>query len=381
MSSIVGHIDQPKQAVPHLHGLAVGRADLAEALALRGGGTIGWGEKPGVQERLREFSVCDLIREWLRLKRLPAPASPAALRAAVSGGDVNDLFEAGVGAAILRGFESEPDHVSAWTTRLTVPNYKSVETFVLTEQGTLARVPRGEPPKHLDLVLSGESWKIARYGAQLVIDEQDMLDDRRLQVVMLASRQMGAAARRVVKDLVFSTLLANPELADSATLFHADHANSDSNALSEAALETGIAALASQTFTDRHGRPVHVNDWPAALLVPPDLAGEARKLVRAMTLEDGQDIRIIADSRLSATGVFDPAANELRTGSATNWFLAGKPGAFPSIVVGYLDGRSEPRVTSQPLPPGRGQWGLRIMVDLSVGVQAVGYRGLYRGNT
>jgi len=364
----------------------VERTDLIAALVAKAGQTTGWESRPEAVQALRSWSTTDLAREYLALGSDNPTVrdftrqkllEPEAVRAAVSGGEMSSFFDAGISATVQSGFALERDATAGWVTTVDALNFKDVQTYVLALFGTLKRLPRGGTAESVDFSLSAESWAVARYATKMTIDEQDLIDDPRLRLRLLATKQMGASARRLVPDLVFAKLLENPTLsADSVALFHATHGNLGTAALAEASLEAAIAVIGGQTFTDRHGNPIHVNARSFGLIVPPALAGEARKLVRAIQLGDGQDIRVISESRISATGVVDPASGTLRTGSATCWLLVAGPTAFPSIIVGNLNGRRSPSVRSTVLQKS-GQYGQSWDVMLDAGVGVADYRGLY----
>jgi hypothetical protein len=79
---------------------------------------------------------------------------------------------------------------------------------------------------------------------------------------------------------------------------------------------------------------------------------------------------------LGATGVIDPNDDDVvREGSATNWLLAARSAAIPSIVVGGLDGKLSPSIRRGQLK--NGQWGVRWDVVLDIGACAVDWRGVY----
>jgi len=82
-----------------------------------------------------------------------------------------------------------------------------------------------------------------------------------------------------------------------------------------------------------------------------------------------------SEPRLSV-GVVNPANGEAVEGSATAWYLAGPAAVRPSIVVGALGGRLEPRIRTSELT--EGQWGLVYDVSLDLGVAALDWRPMYR---
>lgn len=110
-------------------------------------------------------------------------------------------------------------------------------------------------------------------------------------------------------------------------------------------------------------------------MVPPDLVGPARRAVRNMICDDGGDLKVRQESRLSVIGVVDPHSGTTYTGSATNWLLCSKSSSRPSVVVAGLDGPPTPKFRSFKLD--RGQFGFGWDVLLDIAAAFVDYRGVY----
>jgi hypothetical protein len=136
-----------------------------------------------------------------------------------------------------------------------------------------------------------------------------------------------------------------------------------------------MGAIANQTLPDEEGNNVHVNIPARHLRVSPVLLEPARRLVRDLVLGDGSDLTVMPESRMSATGFVDPATDEVVTGSATCWLLAGDPVVAPSLLVGAMGGRLRPQIRGGQLT--QGEWGVWIDVVFDVGVAIADYRALY----
>ncbi len=204
-----------------------------------------------------------------------------------------------------------------------------------------------------------------------------MIDGSRIDFYAVALQEVGAAARRLIPDLVYSTLLANGNLADGKAIFHADRSNVGTPALSDTSLDAALAAVGNQVGADDRGDPVHLGLWPKFLTVPPDLFGLAKRLARAMATGQG-DLSVRAESRLGAAGVVDPEREVVATGLATNWLLSCPADAGPGVVLGALNGRVEPSIRHYAL--GAGEWGIGFDVVLDLACTVAGPRSLYFSN-
>ena len=289
---------------------------------------------------------------------------------------IADVLSATFDAKLLAGFRAEPDSTSSWVRVLSAENFLENELFAAGSEDRLERIPRGGTAgESTDATFGKSTYRIARFGRRIVLDDADMVSGEPIDTFQYRVEQMGAAARRVRADLVYSVLLANPVMDfDSVALFHATHGNLGTAALDAAALDAALAVVAGQISVDTAGRVVHVNRSGRCLLVPPALIGTARRLVRDLTLTDGQDIQVLAESRIGPSGLIDPDGKTL-TGSATGWFLVGD-NSQPSIVLMALHGDTLP--TTRQFVLDRGQWGVGWDVKLDLGAKAADYRPAYR---
>jgi len=118
----------------------------------------------------------------------------------------------------------------------------------------------------------------------------------------------------------------------------------------------------------------HSNLQPGYLMTTPSqyVAG-----VTAVTdiADTAPIVRVRSESRLSATAFLDPRTSTVRSGGAGYWMLAAPASQAPTIVLGFLNGRREPRVRSYEL--GQGQWGYGFDMSLDFGVTCVSAAGLY----
>ncbi|UCG33292.1 MAG: hypothetical protein JSU68_01425 [Phycisphaerales bacterium] len=337
-------------------------------------------------QRYADMSMLDVCRECIRLDggRLPHTRIDQ-VRAAVSGATLASVFTTAVQARMLRSYVEYPDSTD-WAGSEDVMDFKTNERMQLGKTAGLQKLARGDTAKHATIGDNKEEYKVARYAKQFVADEMDIIDDR-FNVIRQTPAEMGAAARRLRPDLVYSILLANAALGnDSIALFQAaTHANygTTGTTLAAATLQAGIAAMAKQTQDG-----VNLNLNPRWLIVPQDLRFTARILLksaeRIIASASGgtlnpllqEDIEIRMDNRIGAAGVTDPATGTAYTGGAAYWYLAASTTQAPTIIVGYLRGTGRtPVLRSFPLT--QGQWGIGWDIKMDIGAKALDYRGLY----
>ncbi|MBN2294879.1 MAG: hypothetical protein JXM70_20795 [Pirellulales bacterium] len=320
----------------------------------------------------------DLGRELLTLAGGHVPENDYDVcRTMTSNAAMGDAISSAAGSTLITGAEREPDTTLSWTHEKSAENFKENELFGLATGGRLELQPRGGIATEADYELVKNTYRLGRFTTKIEVDEQDMIDsDRPLNAVMMAVEQKGAEAQRVRSDLVYSLVHENPAMAyDSVALFHSDHSNLGTAVLGTAGLATVMGSIGNQVLSDEEGDSVHVNNSGRFLIVPPDLEEPARRLVRNVNLGDSSDIKVLKESRLGAAGLVDPRTDDIRTGTTTNWMMAGASHARPSIVVLALNGNFRPRLTRYALD--RGRWGFGWNIKLDLAVVAVDHQPLY----
>lgn len=317
-------------------------------------------------------------------------------RAAVSGATFSHVFSTNVNARLVEGYDTMPDTTVGWCDEEDVPNFLQQEDISVEASAALERLPRGGTANHAKASDSHETYKIARYAKQVVMDEQDIIDDR-LGALLSVVRDMGEAARKVRPNLVYSLLLENPSLnADSIAVFasgsrsvtYAGNTLALNNLLTTAlGLET-LKAAVGQFGLMRNSNGDVLNLMPRFLIVPTALKWLAEELTESETLiklfaDSNQPtystrnpmsrvgLTPVVDDRIGANGVVDPRTGTLRTGSATNWFLTA--GGSRGMRVAYLRGTGRgPKLRRSDL--NRGQWGLGFDINLDIGAAFIDFK-------
>lgn len=181
---------------------------------------------------------------------------------------------------------------------------------------------------------------------------------------------LGRAARRTIEADVYALLAMNgglgPTMADTYTLFHANHSNITTGAaIGVGALDLDRVKMGSQT-------DVSGNDFldlrPSVLLVPLAIGGSARQIVGAEFDDESQKNQrrpnIVRD-------LFDDIVDSPRM-TGTRRYLFADPNTAPTLEVAFLDGNDTPYIEQEA---GFSVDGTQYKVRLDYGVAAVDYRG------
>jgi hypothetical protein len=347
--------------------------------------SLGAGKAPAPQISLGAVKAPSAERmTWLELCQR-ALAEPNAkvpndprdvLRAALSDVRGVSAIQGVVNAAILQGFADERDTTAGWVRVVNLPSFTTAQLGLVDEPPRFGPVPRGAAAPVVSFGVSSQGWRLAKFGCQFTLDESDLLNGESIGLQLVAYRELGAAARRVAIDLVYSVLLENPVLDDGSALFAVGRGNYATAALADTSLDAGIGAVINQVREDEDGSPIHRGLNPRYLVVPGQLVGAARRLVSDMAAGDDGGLIVRGESRLSAAGLIDPRDPEvLRSGSTTNWLLACPQEQAAGIVLGALSGNLNPRIRTYELD--QGEWGLGWDVSLPLACAALDGQALY----
>jgi hypothetical protein len=268
-------------------------------------------------------------------------------------------------------------------------NLQDVKWITLGGVGELPTVSEGAAYSELtwdDQTETG-AWKKKGGYLGLTLEAIDKDDTRRLQQ---APRALAQSAWLTLGKAVSSIFIANsgvgPTMSDGKALFHANHANLGSTALSYGAWEATRAAMRKQTELNS-GERLGGLVAPKFLLVPPDLEGTALQLL----LSEGEMGTGNNDENPWAEG----GGREARLAAARrkvivvdlwtdpdNWAVVADPLLYPSIGLGYRFGRV-PEIFSVASPTSGLMFSNDVMpvkVRFFFAVGPTDWRGVYKHN-
>jgi hypothetical protein len=333
---------------------------------------------------MQRMSMVDICRAALDIEgvRYDSYDRDEIIQRSFSTATLNAVFTTNFAAQMLMGFMDAPDTTGPWTKEDPLPNFQTVERFQLGKSSKLKKMERHQKSEDVTVEAMLESYKLARYAGNFVVDEMDIIDDRFGAIDAIAPRDMGEAARVLRPDLVYSILLGNPTMAqDSTALFATAHGNYTASgaALSRATIDAAKSAMASQTS---NGRLLDIR--AQYLIVPETKAWAAEQIIGSAEVRGtGSDygtmnpakgkFTVISDPRLDV-GVADPATGTVNAGEPGSFFLATANGRY-GINVGMLQGTGgAPVVRKYNLTEGRAGFGWTCIMYAAA--KAVGFQGL-----
>lgn len=149
--------------------------------------------------------------------------------------------------------------------------------------------------------------------------------------------KMSRAAKRTLAKFVLDFLRTNPNIYDGKALFHADHGNLGTTALSAATF--AVARLAMTKQTTMGGTDV-IGVGPRNLWVPPDLEETAVNLFNRNTNLDKTFVQTLSPNIMPVWYWTD----------ASDWCVTADVMDIPFIELGFMDGNQEPEIFTQDAP-------------------------------
>lgn len=300
---------------------------------------------------------------------------------------INAVFTTNVYARIVEGYTNTPD-TTAWCQSEELANFMVHPDITMGKLGSPKLLARGGEAESGTLDTGSENFRVLRYALKITLPEEDFIDDRLGAIMGTIPSELGETFAELRPDLVYATLLSNPTLLkDSTAVFHANHSNTATNALTRANLQAGEVAMANQRVSGRA-----VNNAPKFLLVPTDLRHTATSLLQSDNIfitgdtnaEQGNfnpvktlGLSPIVEPRVNLAGVYDPLNAVTRAGSATNWWLFSNRRTIKVVTRRGTGGRPVMRQFQLD----KGVWGLGWDVKHDIGCGFSDFVGSYRGNT
>lgn len=325
-----------------------------------------------------------VLAECMRIEGMSVPRSfdNDAIKAAFSTVSLPGILSNVANKKLLQAYNAQPIIATRLCTTGDLTDFKENQRFRLTDVGDLQ--PIGADGEIKDSALTEESAKnqLDTYAKKFCLTRKMIINDD-LGAFLKVPTAMGNRAARLVDQLFFKRLMANPTCVDGKPLFGRDHKNllsGANSALSADSLKKAIQIFIDQTDAD--GQPISVE--PSILLVPTALKHLAIELTRGATLmmSGGADntvrpaINVLADENLSIVSSPYLGNKNYPNFSEASWYLFGKPGTVDTFEIGYLKGKRTPTVERGDLDFNvLGVW-FRVYFD--IGIREQDHRGMVK---
>jgi hypothetical protein len=218
-----------------------------------------------------------------------------------------------------------------------VNDFRTQERVRIGGYGNLPAVAQGDP--YAALTSPGDdkaTYAVTKRGGTEDVTLEAIKNDD-VQALRRIPVELALAAKNTLYEFVFDFFRSNPTIHDAKALYHADHANLFTVALSAAEFAAHRLAMLKQTRT---GSGKRLATGPASILVPFELQELAFNLfVRNQNL-DKTFVQTINPDVIPVDYWTD----------ATDWCTVASPTVLPVLEIGFLDGREDPELFVQDTP-------------------------------
>lgn len=280
--------------------------------------------------------------------------------------DFPNMLGAVVRRTLRDAYALAPRTYQAWARRVTFTDFRPLTRVSLADAPTLKKVEEHGEYEYGTMGEGAESIRAAKYGRIIAVTWEAIVNDD-LDALSRIPQAFGASAAQKESDLAYDALIANANLSDGVSLFHANHGNlaGAGSAISIAALSAGRVALRNQKAPSG----AFMSVLPSILLVGPAKELEAYQFTSAnyVPVSNGT---INPDFNRNLTVVVDPRITD------NSWYLiAGPASGVDCVEYGYLDGEDGVTIEERR---GFEVDGLEIKARLVFGAGAIEYRGAYK---
>jgi ATP-dependent protease ClpP protease subunit len=329
---------------------------------------------PDEARQFRGCTMLDLIRASMEMHGAnPAGRSKTELAvwALHSTSDFPLLLENAANKTLMPAYEEEPHTWRQIATQRNLPDFKDAKSYSIAADLIPKELKEGGEYESATMTEGRGSWRLYTYARKLLLSREMLINDD-LSAFQEALPLFGRGFRRFESNAIYSLISSNANSAeDGVALFHADHSNTGTGAISIPSINAGIKAMSKQK--DLAGTPINLE--PGFLMGPTDLRGEILQFLypngyapSALTGANGVNPFV---------GQMSPIIESRLDGSATQWYLVAPPSRITGIMFGYLEDEPGPNVTSETT---RDPDGLKIMARLDFGCAIRDHRAFYRSS-
>jgi len=281
-----------------------------------------------------------LIRQILKDEEFESNAIESMVEAAsklkeATTSDFSDLVgrTSNVERELIKAYEIAPANWRKMVNIIPIRDMKTVTRLRRSDTDRYLVVPEGAENKQSEFSSNKVTYTPKKYERGVNFTWEMLINDD-LGAFQNLGRDLGLAAQNTVNDFAIGFIRDNATIYDTKALFHTDHANLGSTALSEPSLSAGITAMRKQT--SEKGNPLNIE--PGFLLVPPELEFTAKKLVNS-TLVPGSSYNDVNVIRGLVEVLVEPLMAD-----TNNWYLVAKPSSIATIEMGFLGGKETPEI-------------------------------------
>jgi hypothetical protein len=287
-----------------------------------------------------------------------------------STGDFPELLADVMGKSLRAAYQLATPTWRLWCRPTTAPDFKDIKRLQLSEAPDLESIPEGEEYTYGKLEENKETYALGKFGKGLKFTREMLINDD-LDAFDRIPRLWGNAVVRLEETTAINILTANANMADGNPLFHANHNNLTSGALSTSSLGIARGVMRKQTA---FGSSDPLELTPSVLLVPEELSAVAEQLIGSTVDPSKQN----ATPNLAFVNRLTVASSaRLSNDSAAIWYLMADYNSIDTVEMAFLEGEEGPVVEEEDNFDDDTR---RVKVRHHIAAKAIDWRGLVRSS-
>jgi hypothetical protein len=237
-----------------------------------------------------------------------------------------------------------------------VPDFRTRHFIRIGGYGNFAQVP--ELGTYPELTTPGDeevTYSVAKYGGIESVSMESILGDRGNMVRKLPMLMAEGAARTLYEFVLDMATTGNPTMDyDSTALYHSNHGNTGTTALTVAGVDATNVAMRSQTNFGVAADILGPRNTIKNIIVPNELEGRANRIANPSAayiygIATPADTETVQDPHRWANKGLNVHVYDKLT-DTTDWWATADPRRVPTMVVGFLNGRQDPELFTQDQP-------------------------------
>jgi len=213
------------------------------------------------------------------------------------------------------------------------------------------------------------SWRLSEYGKKVVVGRRLIINDNLgyiTRAIEILGRGVAVFEANMMWNLITTGSLGATCMEDGKALFHADHNNTGSGAISTTALSAARLAMRNQVGFDKVTK-LYLE--PRYILLPTGLEDTWDQFNTPINATQTSNVNIF-------TGKLEKIVEpRLQDKSATQWYVVGDYPGVDKLMYGYLDGEGGPSIESVS---GRDPDGVTVYLRHSFGATVPQHQAFYR---
>jgi hypothetical protein len=237
---------------------------------------------------------------------------------------------------LMWGYSEQTASWREYTRTYSVPDFKPVSFVRLSEMQDLLEFVEGGEYRDSEIAeIVGPTLAVKTYGRLFSITRKALINDD-LNQLRDRPAAMGRAAARTLNRHIVDNLEANPPAYDGTAIFHINHNNLITDAMSEQAIQNAVTKLRTQT--DANGLRIALRPW--VMVIPPQLEFTVRRILNSDTIpQPGTGLGGVNVSRNLVRYIVEDYLTD-----ANDWYLFANPAEAPTVAAGFLNGRETPDI-------------------------------------